>query len=113
MDFNCALLGTGLSRLEEFLTYMAEQEGKLVSSKSTRKAPAASVLSADTLTRITDKASRCSGVPAADHEDDADRNAVRIIAKQAIQLDCKTLERGLSGRRGNVLIPAEDGRQAW
>lgn len=101
---NRALLGTGLSQFEEYLTYKAERDGKPVFKvnpvNTSRECAACGYIHPDN--RQTQSEFRCQSCG---HADNADRNAARVIRKRAIQLILHP-GTGLSGRRGNVLTPA-------
>ena len=98
---NRALLGAGLYKLEEYLTYKAERKGKPVFKVSpintSRECAACGYIHPDN--RQTQSAFRCQRCG---HTDNADHNAALVIRKRAIQLILHP-GTGLSGRRGNVL----------
>ena len=101
---NKALLGTGLGMLETYITYKAEREGKPVFKvnpiNTSRECAACGYIHPDNRpTQSEFCCQRCG------HTDNADHNAALVIRKRAIQLILHP-GTGLSGRRGNVLIPA-------
>lgn len=100
---NRTLLGAGLYRFEEFVSYKAMREGKPVfkinPQNTSRECAACGYIHPDN--RQTQSAFRCQHC---DHQDNADRNAARVILKRAISLILHP-GTGLSGRRGNVLVP--------
>jgi putative transposase len=98
------LLGAGLYKFEEYVTYKAEREGKPVFKVSpvntSRECAACRYNHPDN--RRTQSVFRCQSCG---HTDNADRNAAVVIKKRAVNLILHP-GTGLSGRRGNVLTPA-------
>lgn len=104
---NRSLLGAGLCKFEDFITYKAEREGKPVFKvnpyNTSRECAVCGYTHPDN--RQTQSEFRCQSCG---HADNADRNAALVIRKRAIQLILHP-GTGLSGRRGNVLTPAGTG----